>query len=366
MYALTYAQARTEFLTAAQAAGAVLHSDIHPDKGCAGEALALDIAVLGDAKAPKRVLLSSGVHGVEGYCGSGIQIAALNDAALLAQARAAGITLVFAHAVNPHGFSFRRRATQENVDLNRNFQDFSKALPYNADYDLVAPVLFPEQWPPNAANQAALGALIAARGMAWMQQAVSGGQYHDAQGIFFGGTAPTWSNGALRRLLRQHCASSQQLAWIDLHTGLGPSGHGERMYGYSVASDRSGYARASRWWGNAGQTPLTTTQDGTSVSAALTGTIAQVGRQECPLVDITKITIEYGTVPPLAVMQAIRGDQWNQLYPQAPAPLREANSQAMMNAFFSNTLEWQSSVTAQGLQAMQQAVTGLSEGSFGS
>jgi Protein of unknown function (DUF2817) len=363
MFAQTYAQARAEFLSAARAAGAVLHSDAHPLKGCVDEDLAMDIAVIGDATAPKRLLLSSGVHGVEGVCGSGIQIAVLADAALLASAKAAGITLILAHAINPHGFSFRRRATQENVDLNRNFQDFSKPLPYNADYDVVAPLLFPTVWPPEPFNQAAVDALIATRGMGWMQQAVSGGQYHDPHGIFYGGVAPTWSNGAVRRLLRQHCASSQQLGWIDLHTGLGPSGHGERICAYIAdhAHERSDFDRANRWWGGNGVTPLTNTQDGTSVSASLTGTIADINRQECPQTEVTKMTIEYGTVPPLAVLQAMRGDQWNQLHPEAPAALREANSQAMMAAFFTHTPQWQASVTKQGLQAMHQAVAGLAE-----
>jgi Protein of unknown function (DUF2817) len=379
MFALTYAQARSDFLFAARAAGAALHCDVHPLKGVAGEELAVDVAVLGDAAAPLRLLLSSGVHGVEGFCGSGIQLAVLRDAALLAAAQAAGVTLVVAHAINPHGFSFRRRVTQENVDLNRNFQDFAKPLPRNADYDIAAPLLFPPVWPPQAENQQAVGALIAQHGMAWMQQAISGGQYHDPQGIFYGGAAPTWSNGALRRLLRQHCASSQHLAWIDLHTGLGPSGHGERMFGYSAGksaaagssdttdtADTTGSAaafeRASRWWSNDGATPLTSTSDGTSVSAALTGTIADVGYQECPAAILTKMTIEYGTVPPLAVMQAMRGDQWNELHPEAPATLREANSQAMMAAFFTHTPEWQATVTAQGVQAVQQAVAGLAGG----
>jgi Protein of unknown function (DUF2817) len=378
MFNPTYAQARTQFLSAAHAAGAVLHSDAHPLKGCEGEDLALDIAALGDVAAPKRVLLSSGVHGVEGYCGSGIQITVLQNAALLASAQAAGITLIFAHAVNPHGFSFRRRATQENVDLNRNFQDFSKPLPVNADYDVAAPLLFPEVWPPEASNQAAIGALIAQRGMPWLQQAISGGQYHDPQGIFYGGTAPTWSNGALRRLLATHCASAAKLAWIDLHTGLGPNGHGERMFGYGVEKFQSGdpasqaieqsnkqakkqatLATANAWWSNNGATPLTSTEDGTSVSAALTGTISDVGAQECPNTDIVKMTIEYGTVPPLGVLQAMRADQWNQLHPQAPAALREANSRAMFKAFFTDTDEWKAAVLAQGVQAVQQAIDGL-------
>jgi hypothetical protein len=84
-----------------------------------------------------------------------------------------------------------------------------------------------------------------------------------------------------------------------------------------------------------------------------------VGTQECPNTDIVKMTIEYGTVPPLAVLQAMRGDQWNQLHPQAPAALRETNSQAMFKAFFTDTDECKSAVVAQGMQAVQQAIDGL-------
>ncbi len=366
-FSRTYAQSRSRFIGKASAIGAVVHSDPHPLKGCGGEDLALDVAVIGDAAAPKRLLLSSGVHGVEGYCGAGIQMALMHDQAILSAAKAAGITLVLAHAVNPHGFSYQRRVTQENVDLNRNFQDFSdlaqRPLPVNADYDLAAPLLFPSTWPPDAANQAAIGALIASKGMAWLQQAISGGQYHDAQGIFYGGTAPTWSNGALRRVLGQHCASAAQMAWIDLHTGLGPSGHGERMFGFhasATAAQRSAaLARANQWWGNDGASPLTTTEAGDSASAALTGTISDVGKQACPDTDIAKLTLEFGTVPPLAVLQALRGDQWNQLHPEAPPELRAANSQALFKAFFTDTDEWKNAVVEQGLQAVAQAVAGL-------
>jgi len=36
------------------------------------------------------------------------------------------------------------------------------------------------------------------------QAAVTGGQYDDPQGLFFGGRAPTWSNATLRGVLREH------------------------------------------------------------------------------------------------------------------------------------------------------------------
>ena len=44
---------------------------------------------------------------------------------------AAGVAVLYVHALNPYGFSWWRRTTHENVDLNRNFHDFSKPLPRN-------------------------------------------------------------------------------------------------------------------------------------------------------------------------------------------------------------------------------------------
>lgn len=64
-----YRTARTAFLTAAEAAGAELHSTVHPLTGLDGEDLAVDVAILAP-EAQARVLVVSATHGVEGYGGS--------------------------------------------------------------------------------------------------------------------------------------------------------------------------------------------------------------------------------------------------------------------------------------------------------
>ncbi|MDQ6639506.1 MAG: M14 family metallopeptidase, partial [Pseudomonadota bacterium] len=63
-----------------------------------------------------------------------------------------------------------------------------------------------------------------------MQQAISGGQYRHPDGLFYGGSEPAWSHTTVRQVLRHHGGRCARLAWIDLHTGLGPSGHGERIF----------------------------------------------------------------------------------------------------------------------------------------
>ncbi|MEJ0064575.1 MAG: DUF2817 domain-containing protein [Caulobacteraceae bacterium] len=42
------------------------------------------------------------------------------------------------HAINPYGFAWLRRVTEENIDLNRNWIDFSQPPPANPGYDELA------------------------------------------------------------------------------------------------------------------------------------------------------------------------------------------------------------------------------------
>ena len=121
----SYAQARDKFLEAAGAAGLAVESKLHPLKGRDGEDLAMDVARDGPPGASSLLILSSACHGVEGYCGTGVQVAALRDREWRDHARARGVAVLYVHALNPYGFSHIRRTTHENVDLNRNFHDFS-------------------------------------------------------------------------------------------------------------------------------------------------------------------------------------------------------------------------------------------------
>jgi hypothetical protein len=60
------------------------------------------------------------------------------------------------------------------------------------------------------------------------------------------------------------------------------------------------------------------------------------------------------------VIEALRGDQWLQLHPQAPRQLAEAIKQRMRNAFYTDTPEWKGRIQEQARQVLYQAVDGLS------
>ena len=125
--------------------------------------------------------------------------------------------------------------------------------------------IVPSTWPPSAENETRMGAYIAKRGMPALQQAVSAGQCDRADGLFYGGVRPAWSNGILRDVLARYGAARQRLAWIDVHTALGPRGHAEKIF--AGPDDVAMRARAGAIWG----ADVTSFHDGTSTSARLTG-----------------------------------------------------------------------------------------------
>ena len=350
-FAHTYAEARTKFLAAA--AGARVESHPEPLRGLELEALAMDVARVGADDADALLVISSGCHGVEGFCGSGAQVALLHDEAFRTKARLAGVALLFIHALNPWGFSYGRRVTHEGVDLNRNFVDFRRPLPGNPGYDQLAANLLPEHWPPSASNELPIMAYAASYGMAALQQAISGGQYKHPDGLFHGGTAPTWSQQTLRMVLRQHGSRCRLLGWIDLHSGLGESGKGERIY--AGRDDDPTKHRAKAWWGNR----ITFTDDGSSTSSDLQGNLWHAAYDECPQAAYAGITLEFGTQPTEAVLAALRHDHWAARRRQRFDEHVDAARAEMRRAFFTDTPEWKKAVLAQSREAAVQAVDSM-------
>jgi hypothetical protein len=354
----SYAQARQKFLEAADDADLPVEAKPHPLPGIDGEMLAMDVARDGHPSAQRLLILSSACHGVEGFCGSGVQVAALRDAEWRARAAERGVAVLYIHALNPYGFSHIRRTTHENVDLNRNFHDFGQPLPVNVDYRELHPLLVPREWPPSAQNTQALAEYVAQRGEKAYQAAVSGGQYEFPDGLFYGGRAPTWSNLALREVLRVHGRRAARIGWIDVHTGLGPSGFGERIF--AGRDDPAAAARARAWWGGEGGKGLTSIYDGSSTSALLTGLMFTSVYDECPQAEYTGMALEYGTVPVMETFQALRAEQWLHAHPEAPASLAAAIRKQVRAAFYTETEAWREQVLAQAREALSQAVDGLS------
>ena len=224
-----YFQARSRFISSAEAIGAELHA--YPINSTEG--LYVDIALLhGDAD---RVIVHiSGTHGVEGYAGSAIQLAAMSESQWLRSSPKP--TIVFVHALNAYGFANNRRNNEDNVDLNRNFlsdndfESLSARNPNFAGYDDVAFILHPKKslltqslWL-NEVNAWLLTLrAIVLFGVHKIKVALVSGNYAYPEGLGYGGKMSTLSNSILREVV-QSFARGRHMVLVDVHTGLGPVG----------------------------------------------------------------------------------------------------------------------------------------------
>lgn len=353
-FADTYVEARKKFLAAANAAGAMHEVHTLPDlRAPDGEPLTMDVATLGPSNPDAVLLLISGTHGVEGFAGSGCQIGYLADQ--LYSALPARTATILIHALNPYGFAWLRRVNEIGIDLNRNFQDFSKALPDSSAYEAIHDLLIPDDWegPGRMAADAAMQEHVKALGMARFQAAVSGGQYSRPLGLFYGGTAESWSNTTLRRILKNHLAPTvRNLAIFDFHTGLGPTGYGEPIY---TGTQDAGFERAKRWYGP----ELTSMTKGTSTSADVAGSVAGAFGDLSPAVAVTYVALEYGTRPLLEVLTALRADHWLHAITNRQTPLRDQIKRQIRDAFYPDSPAWKAAVYGRAADFVLRACRGL-------
>ena len=298
-----YLTARHAFLTAAHKIDALVTSFPHPLTGPNGEPLAIDVAELGSSDAEKTVLIVSGTHGVSGYCGSALQTEWLTKHS---QDRPDDTRVILVHGLNPFGFAWVRLVNEDNVDLNRNFINWSEAPPINADYQEIAHLVVPTRFSHPVVRQRTLDDLfgfIGQWGMDRFQAAVSSAQFTHPTGLFYGGTGPVWSHRWIRDWASTVLRNVQQLTILDLHTGLGPWGVGELIS--PRPRDHIEFQRAIQKWGE-----VRSLVDGDSISANLSGDWLGATNELFPNAEVTAVDLMFGTVDIITVFQALRADAW--------------------------------------------------------
>jgi hypothetical protein len=350
----SYAQARQQFADAALQRGLQVESHVMQDhRGALDEVLATDVLRIGAADATRLLIVSSGTHGPEGFCGSGVQVAMLDDADLLSRADKAGVALLLVHAVNPYGFSWLQRTNEDNIDLNRNCLDFTAPLPVNPHYAQIERLMLPPAWPPTPDNEQAIAAFIQQHGVRVFREAVSSGQSVSPDGLFYAGKAPAWSNRTLRGILQRHAVSATDIAWVDIHTGLGPYGHGEKIY--AGRNDAAELARARAIWGP----DVFAYFDGQSVSAQVRGPLAGAVFEECPAARTSLMGLEFGTLPEAQVMLSLRASAWARSQPALGQAQRASIRRQVRDAFYCDCDEWKGMVVGQSRTIALQAIVGL-------
>lgn len=229
-----------------------------------------DIVVIPGNK--KRYLIHiSGTHGAEGYAGSAIQSAILqylsgesrNKKAENVETSQTSLdshditsepdspTIILVHALNPIGFAKNRRVNEDNIDLNRNFlkekefQTVRNRDPDFAGYVTIDDIINPTSKPfknvflNDAYSIYLTVTAVIKHGMLNMKKAMVSGNYYKSKGLGFGGYKLSRSGQNLINLMHQlniH-ETAEKIVFIDVHTGLGPSGQDTLMIGLNDYTD---------------------------------------------------------------------------------------------------------------------------------
>lgn len=358
VFSQSYPEAREKFLAAARASGAALAHYLHPDqRGPEGEPLYLDVAVLGRPDAPNVMVVGCGTHGIEGYSGSAAQTAWMLGGG--AQRIPQDSAMVFLHGHNPWGFAHRQRVTEENVDLNRNFVDHGKPYPANPGYAEIHPAISPERWDEETIRGvfAKLDAFREKNGEQAFSDAYNGGQYSHADGFFFGGHRPQWSNGAFRQAVRAHAGDARRAAIIDLHTGIGPWLDHVFLCFHKAGSPA--YERARAWWGERAVNRQGSTH---KALAEYKGLLIDAFQSELQGAETTAVVIEFGTRSRPDMQRANMSLRWLRVHGQGHPELARKVHAEYIEAFYPSAPEWREAVLSQSRVFLDQAIAGISRG----
>lgn len=358
LYADNYADARARFLAQARSAGASLESLVHPEvRGPAGESLAMDSAWFGPRDASRVLVMLAGTHGSEGYAVSPVMGASMVSGRLGSLPADTGVLLV--HAVNPYGYAHLSRTNENNVDLNRNFVDFSKGAPKNPGYTELHPLLCPVDTSEHGRQQAQAGIerWIASHGQDAFFAAVFNGQYEEPRGLLYGGQRREWSNHALERLTANWLGQAGRIAFIDWHTGLGE--YGQPFFLCFNDPGTPQWEQCCDWWGR----ERIEHQAGFSGARRpdYSGLVFHGVRRFCAHADFAGAVIEFGTTPPETTIQGLQLD--NQLRFAADkldAVERTALRAQAMQSFCPSDPAWREGVVQAGQAIIEQALQGLS------
>lgn len=359
----SYGEARRRFLAAASEAGARVESYENGNaRGPGGTRLFMDTAWFGPANAETVLLNVSGTHGAEGYGGSAAQTAWIREMGPAALPQ--GVALLMVHAVNPFGFAWGLRGTENNVDLNRNFLDHTKPHPENPLYGEIHRILCPDSMSEEAVQKMlSAGARFVEKYGQWaLEDAISRGQYTHPDGYHFGGTAPEWSNVTLSGIVARDLAHAHRVGFVDWHSG--PVGDGELIYLCYSEPGSEGFQRAAQWWGREALDPKTVEAMWGSKRPTRRGTMFHgIEEMLAPHARFSGAVIEFRSAQPknnaAKAMRVPMLERWLRFIGGFDAPEAARYFEEIREDYAPRRQSWRENVIANGLACYERTLDGL-------
>jgi hypothetical protein len=349
-----YATARSRIRQAAARLDCQLEAHPISETGPHGEELTIDVAILPGNGRGRTLVVSSGIHGVEGFFGSAVQLALLEEFNARMGSLPA-LRCVLLHGLNPYGFAWRRRVNEANVDLNRNMllegEQFAGSPPGYAELDqLLNPTRAPSRWEPVRLK---FLSAIARHGMTALKQTVAGGQYDYPRGLFYGGDRPSQLSAILSTHFSRWLGDSSQVMHLDFHTGLGAHGSCKLLVDDSLGEAHM--QRLDAWFGPGSHEGA----HSHAVAYAVRGSFGRWCGTRNPSCDYLYAAAEFGTYKPTRVVAGLRAENQAHHWGRPEDASTERAKHQLVELFCPESNRWRAQVLQHGRQLVTQAIHGL-------
>jgi Protein of unknown function (DUF2817) len=320
------------------------------------ERLTIDVAIFGNPSAQKALVISSGLHGVEGLFGSAVQLATIEEY-LATQQLASDLAIVMVHMLNPFGCAWYRRWNEDNIDLNRNFlmgDEVYQGCPpaYPSLDSFLNPRSSPSRLEPFLLKS--LG-LIGRYGMSALKSTLPVGQYDFPQGLFFGGNAPSQTQKILTTHFRSWLGAAQGVIHLDLHSGLGKWGTYQLFA--EMTKDAARYQWLSEHFIDGANCLLTLDPDDLVYQPS--GTFGRWCQAEFTDRRYDFILTEFGTYPMLRVLKALRAENRAHWWGKVEDKSYHQAKQELLEVFVPSSQQWRKIALERGMDICLKGINAL-------
>jgi hypothetical protein len=126
------------------------------------------------------------------------------------------------------------------------------------------------------------------------------------------------------------------------------------LVGYTAPN----YLRALSIWGP--ERVKSTIRDG-SVSLHLGASLKRAFADWLPHVEVTAVSLEFGTVPPIDVFRSLRIENWLHHHGGGGHPKERKIKLRLLRAFHPDSDEWEALVWRQGKEVVEQVLAGMND-----
>jgi len=339
-----YFQAKQAFQTSTRSMGFECSSfsilDQHPE-------LTVDVATQHRSDAGTTLLITSGLHGVEGFFGTAALLKSLDNLGKRSGSQPGRIVLV--HALNPFGYAHIRRMDEANIDPNRNF--FAQLPPTTSPhYARLDSFLNPTRQPPSKWSLYWGFVWNTLRyGFSSTKQAIAEGQSDFPAGLFFTGTTASKTRQLVESQWKDWIGEDRQVLHVDFHTGLGRRGQYQFLMVQSLAEAQTNRLLRAfpnthiAWHGQESDAYETVSDFG------------NFGDRNTPG-NYVYACAEFGTYGPLLVLQALREENYahHHYCQESSDPRFQRAKQTLKETFCPSDENWRTQV----LNGVNEIVSG--------